>query len=173
MLWRDPSVDGLKTGHTESAGYCLVSSAKKEDMRLIAVVMGAPTEEARFKDSQKLLSFGFRYYKTLKLYSRDSLVKEAKLWAGASEEVGLTVADDIYVTVPRSQKNGVRAEMKIDKYIEAPIKKGQVLGEIVVHLDGNVIAKKDVVALTSVESGGFIDVIVDKVKLFFFGLIDA
>lgn len=165
LLWRDPSVDGLKTGHTEAAGWCLVSSAKKDGMRLIAVVMGATSEEGRLRESQKLLSFGFRYYKTLKLYSKGQTVQDVRLWGGETEQISLVTKKDVYVTVPRSKKGDVKAEMELDKYIEAPVKKGQSFGNIIVKLDDKVQLKQPVVASATIETGGIVDSLMDKLEL--------
>ncbi len=165
LLWRDPSVDGLKTGHTEAAGWCLVSSAKKDGMRLIAVVMGAKSEEGRLRESQKLLSFGFRYYKTLKLYSKGQTVQDVRLWGGAKDQLSLVAKSDIYVTVPRSKVGDVKAEMELDKYIEAPVKKGQEYGDIIVKLDDEVQLKQAAVAKESIETGGIVDGLMDKLEL--------
>lgn len=172
LLWRDPSVDGLKTGHTESAGYCLVSSAKKDDMRLIAVVMGTKTEEARLRESQKLLSFGFRYYKTLKIYSSGEEISEQKVWGGDSENVKLVAGKDVYVTVPRSQKDEIKAELEVEKYLQAPIKAGQNLGDVVLMLEGQEVLHQPVVADRDVEQGGLFKVLWDKLKLFILQLFE-
>lgn len=165
LLWRDPSVDGLKTGHTNAAGWCLVSSAKKDGMRLIAVVMGAKSEEGRLRESQKLLSFGFRYYKTLKLYSKGQTVQDVRLWGGAKEQLSLVTKKDVFVTVPRSKKGDVNAAVELDKYIEAPVKKGQNFGNIIVKLDDDVQLTQAVIAKESIETGGFFDGLIDKLEM--------
>ena len=165
LLWRDPTVDGLKTGHTEAAGWCLVSSAQKDGMRLIAVVMGASSDEGRMRESQKLLSFGFRYYKTLKLYGKGETVKEVRLWGGEKEQLSLVASKDVYVTVPRSKTGDVKAEMEIDKYIEAPVKKGDNFGNITIKMDGEVQLQQPVVAKESIGSAGIVDSLLDKLQL--------
>lgn len=166
LLWRDSSVDGLKTGYTKSAGYCLVSSAKKSDMRLIAVVMGAASTEGRIRESQKLLSYGFRYYKTLKLYDAEQVLSQAQVYGGAAEMVNVMTKDAVYVTVPRSQAKDIEAQMSVDKYIEAPLAKHAVLGEVVITLNQEVQIKQDLVAQTAVEEGGFFLRLWHKLKLF-------
>ncbi len=173
LLWRDPSVDGLKTGHTKAAGYCLVASAKKDDMRLIAVVMGARSEEARLRETQKLLSYGFRYYKTRKLFSKGEVVNSVRLWGGAKEELQLIAKDDVYVTVPRSKKDDIKAEMEIDQYIEAPVKEGKQYGDIVIKLDDEVQLKQALVAQETVDTGGIFQLLLDKAELFFTKLIEG
>lgn len=172
LLWRDPSVDGLKTGHTESAGFCLVSSAVRDDMRLIVVVMGTRSDEARFQETQKLLSYGFRYYTTRKLYDKGQVVNQARVWGGVADQVPLMVTDTVYVTLPKSQADELTAEIAVDKYIEAAVEKGQVLGEMVVKAGDQTFLKKPVVAQTSVESGGIFAMLWSKIKLFFVKLLD-
>lgn len=171
LLWRDPTVDGLKTGHTDSAGYCLVASAKKDDMRLISVVMGARTEEARLRESQKLLSFGFRYYQTLKLYSAGEKISEAEVYGGEADKVNLVAKDDVYVTVPRSQKDKISAEIDVDRFIEAPVGKGKQLGDIVVKLQDQVQLKQPLVAEMDIEEGGLFTRLWAMIKLFFIKLL--
>lgn len=172
LLWRDSSVDGLKTGYTESAGYCLVSSAKKSNMRLIAVVMGAASTEARIRESQKLLSYGFRYYKTLKLYDAEQVLSQAQVYGGKKELVNVMTKGAIYVTVPRSQAKDIEAQMSVDKYIEAPIAKNSVLGELMIMLNDEVQLKQDLVAENAVEEGGLFLRLWHKLKLFALRLFD-
>lgn len=166
LLWRDSSVDGLKTGHTNSAGFCLVASAKKGDMRLITVVMGTASNNARLQESQKLLSYGFRYYKTLKLYDAEQVLSQAQVYGGNSELVNVMTTDAIYATVPRSQAKDIEAQMSVDKYIEAPVAKNTVLGEVVITLNGEVQAEQDLVAQNVVEEGGIFLRLWHKLKLF-------
>ncbi|CAA0124241.1 D-alanyl-D-alanine carboxypeptidase DacC [BD1-7 clade bacterium] len=174
LLWRDDSVDGLKTGHTSRAGYCLVASAKKDDMRLIAVVMGAKSEESRAREAQKLLSYGFRYYKTLKLYDEGEMVQKVKVWAGDKEELALVTEDDVYITVPRAQKDDVDARMEIDQFIEAPVEAGKTYGELVIGVgEDEPLMKVPLVASSTVESGGFVQVIWDKIQLFFYQMLEG
>lgn len=165
LLWRDPTVDGLKTGHTQAAGWCLVASAKKDNMRLITVVMGANSDESRMRESQKLLSFGFRYYETLKLYSKGQTIQDVRLWGGVSEQLSLVAKNDVYITVPRSKIGDVKAEVVLEKYIEAPVEKGQNFGDIIIKLDGEEQLRQSVVAKDTLEAGGFFSVIMDKIEL--------
>ena len=173
LLWRDPTVDGLKTGHTESAGYCLVASAKKDDMRLISVVMGAYSDEARAQESQKLLSYGFRYYQTLKLYSQGEVLAQSTVYGGEEDTVNVTAKDDVYITVPRSQRDKVVAELDLEKYLQAPLKPSQVVGDIVVSLNGEVLSRQPISVEQEVKEGGLFTRLWDMIALFFMKLISG
>ena len=171
LLFKDPSVDGLKTGHTQEAGYCLVTSAKRNDMRLISVVMGASSESARERETQKLLSYGFRYFETHQLYSEGAKLSDARVWAGASDQLELGVSRDIHLTIPRGKHDEIKAVLNIDETIKAPITKGKVYGELLVTLDGDTLLQEPLVALQSIEQGGFFKRLWDSIALFFKGLI--
>lgn len=155
LLWRDKSVDGIKTGHTESAGYCLVSSAKRDDMRLIAVVLGTKSEKSRSDVSQSLLSYGFRFYESNKLYSAGETLNAARIWKGASETINIGLDKDLFITIPRGQYKNLDAVMAIDSDIEAPVQKNQGLGRVIVKLEGNVLIEQPLIALQSVDKGSF------------------
>ncbi|MCB5160644.1 D-alanyl-D-alanine carboxypeptidase [Marinomonas sp. E8] len=170
LLWRDKTVDGLKTGHTEEAGYCLAASAVRNGTRLIAVVMGTKSDAARAAEAQKLLNYGFRYYETRKLYSRGQVVNNAKVWGGSQATVKVGFADDVLVTMPRQQGDSIPASLDMQKEIVAPIAVGDVLGTIIVGSEGNVLLEQQVVALEAVEEGGFFKRLFDKIKLFFMNL---
>lgn len=167
LLWRDKSVDGLKTGHTEEAGYCLVASAERGGMRLIAVVLGTKSEEARATETQKLLTYGFRYYETRKLYSAGEVLEEAKVWGGAADKVNLGVAEDIFITVPRGQYSSLQASMEVDEHIIAGVETGQEFGKVQVKLQEHVVLDQQLVALETVEPGGFFKRLWDQLVLFF------
>ena len=167
LLWRDESVDGVKTGHTEAAGYCLVSSAKRGDMRLLVVVMGTDSEEARAKESLSLLNYGFRFYETHKLYSAGDSIRTSRVWKGASENVELGLQEDLAITVPRGRYDELDATTKINQLIEAPVSLGQSLGRIVITLDGEELVSAPLVALQEVEESGFIGSMVDSVLMLF------
>lgn len=171
LLWRDKSVDGLKTGHTEEAGYCLVASAQRTGMRLIAVVLGTRSEEARATETQKLLTYGFRYYETRKLYSAGQVLEEAKVWGGAADKVNLGVVEDIFITVPRGQYSSLQASMELDEYITAGVETGQSYGNMQVKLQDQVVLAQPLVALETVEPGGFFKRLWDQLVLFFLKLI--
>jgi D-alanyl-D-alanine carboxypeptidase (penicillin-binding protein 5/6) len=154
LLYRDESVDGVKTGHTESAGYCLVASAKRDDMRLISVVMGTDSEKARAQESQKLLNYGFRFYETHRLYSANKPLKQMRIWKGEREKAALGLANDLYVTVPRGQYKQLKASMRVGKNLVAPIDAGQKVGQVTVKLGDKLIAERPLVAQQSVKEGG-------------------
>jgi serine-type D-Ala-D-Ala carboxypeptidase (penicillin-binding protein 5/6) len=170
LLWRDKTVDGLKTGHTEAAGYCLAASAVRNGTRLITVVMGTKSDEARAAEAQKLLDYGFRYYETRKLYSRGQVVNNARVWGGNQSSVKVGFAEDVLVTMPRQQGESIPATLDMKKELIAPIAVGDVLGNIIVGTEGNVLLERPVVALEAVEEGGFFKRIFDKIKLFFMNL---
>ncbi len=171
LLWRDKSVDGLKTGHTEEAGYCLVASASRSDMRLISVVMGTKSDEARSRESQKLLAYGFRYFETLKPYSSGDVLNEPRLWAGEKEKVKLGIKDDLYMTIPRGQAQRLTAKLNVNKVIKAPVQAGQSFGVVQISLDGEVLAERPLVALESVQEGGFFKRLWDSIVMFFTELV--
>ena len=153
LLWRDKSVDGIKTGHTESAGYCLVSSAKRDDMRLIAVVLGTRSEKSRSDVSQSLLSYGFRFFESNKLYSAGESLNTARIWKGAVENLNLGLEKDLFITIPRGQYKKLDAVMDINSSIEAPVKKGQRLGAVSIKLEGKELISEPLVALQTIEKG--------------------
>nr|WP_236014111.1 D-alanyl-D-alanine carboxypeptidase family protein [Marinobacterium alkalitolerans] len=171
LLWRDDSVDGIKTGHTDEAGYCLVSSAQRDGMRLISVVMGTDSEEARARESQKLLSYGFRYYRTHQLYEAGDVLKDTKVWAGARDQVRLGLTEDLAVTVPRGKTDQLEATLELDKVIKAPVAQGEELGRVRVTLDGETVTSVPLVALEPVQEGGLFKRIWHAIMLFFIGLI--
>ncbi|MFC3153152.1 D-alanyl-D-alanine carboxypeptidase family protein [Litoribrevibacter euphylliae] len=170
LLWRDSSVDGLKTGHTNEAGYCLVASAEKDGMRLISVVLGTRSEEARARETQKLLNYGFRYFETLSLYEAGAELTRNRIWKGGQDQVSLGVIDDIVITVPRGSRNDVKANLEVDTIIEAPVEQGQELGNLKIALNGETLVEQPLVALKPVEEAGFFARLWDAIKLFFIGL---
>ncbi|MDC3332645.1 D-alanyl-D-alanine carboxypeptidase [bacterium] len=167
LLWKDKSVDGLKTGHTNEAGYCLVASAKKQNMRLISVVMGAKSQSARERETQKLLAYGFRYFETHKLYGTGDEVSNNKVWAGADESVALGVEQDIYLTIPKGQRDSLNAVTAIDGVMKAPISAGKEYGELVVTLGDKELLREPLIAINSVEEGGLFKRFWDSLVLFF------
>ena len=148
LLWRDPSVDGIKTGHHSGAGYCLMSSAKRGDQRLVAVVMGSNSERQRADDSLALLNWGFRFYETHKLYEPGKPVAQLKVWKGKADQVQL-------VSVPRGRYAELKPAMEVPKSLVAPIEAGQAIGTVKVSLDGEVVAQAPLVAIGAVEEAGF------------------
>lgn len=155
LLWRDSTVDGIKTGHHSGAGYCLMASAQRGDQRLISVVMGSTSENQRATDSLALLNWGFRFFETHKLYDAGKAIAKQKVWKGDADEVNLGVAEPMLVTVPRGRYAQLKPSMDVPKTLVAPIKKGQKIGMVKVVLDGKVIAQRPLVAINAVEEGGF------------------
>ncbi|MCX7085576.1 MAG: D-alanyl-D-alanine carboxypeptidase [Methylococcales bacterium] len=153
LLSRDESVDGVKTGFTDDAGYCLVASALREDMRLISVVMGAKDANARANENQTLLNYGFRFFESHRLYEAKKSLNEARVWKGANKTVSLGLVDELYVTIPRRLYKDLKAVINVDKKITAPIAEGNKLGSVKVTLNNDLVEEKDLVALQSVEQG--------------------
>jgi D-alanyl-D-alanine carboxypeptidase (penicillin-binding protein 5/6) len=167
LLWRDETVDGLKTGHTEAAGYCLVTSAKRDGMRLISVVLGTKSDKARTRHSQSLLNYGFRFYETHKLYTVGEVLKTERVWYGDQKQVSMGVSKDIHITIPRGRYQSLNVAIDIDGELSAPIKSGQLLGKVTVELEGEQLASGDIVAIHAVNKGGLLDRLMDSVKLMF------
>ena len=155
LLWRDDSVDGVKTGHTDSAGFCLISSAQRNDMRLIAVVAGSESENERLTASQRLLEYGFRFYATQKLVSQEIKVTTAKVWGGKTNEVALGSTKDIYLTLPRSEFKNIKANYQFNNNLQAPIEIGQMIGSIEFTSNDRVVLSAPLVAIETVEAKGF------------------
>ena len=172
MLWRDSTVDGLKTGHTDEAGYCLVASAKRDDMRLISVVMGTASEQARAAETQKLLIWGFRFFETRHFYQPNQAVASARVWAGQESQVEAGLADGLVLTLPKGQADKLEASVTLDSMIKAPIAVGDVLGQVEVKLGEDVVHTGPLVALAEVEKAGFFGRLWDSIRLFFFGLFN-
>jgi D-alanyl-D-alanine carboxypeptidase (penicillin-binding protein 5/6) len=154
LLWRYQNADGLKTGHTNDAGYCLVASAKKDGMRLISVVLGAPNDNARTEDSIRLLNYGFRFYETRKIYSANATVVQARVWKGEKTQVALGVQDDMFATLPTGQYKKLKATLTIKNPLQAPLKKGETYGTLKIILNNQVLATKPLVALEDNPTGG-------------------
>ncbi|SFM74950.1 D-alanyl-D-alanine carboxypeptidase family protein [Marinobacter zhejiangensis] len=167
LLWRDPSVDGLKTGHTDEAGFCLVASAVRNDTRLIGVVMGTPSNEARAQEVQKMLNYGFRYYESAKLFSAGQQLLDSPVWGGQQNELALGVKDEVFVTIPRGSKDALESVVDIDTVIKAPVSIGDELGRIRVSLNGEVLLDEPVLALQDIPEGGLFKRLWDAIKLFF------
>ncbi|MDA7563575.1 D-alanyl-D-alanine carboxypeptidase [Gammaproteobacteria bacterium] len=155
LLWRDDSVDGVKTGHTDSAGFCLISSAQRNDMRLIAVVAGSESENERLTASQRLLEYGFRFYATQKLVSQEIKVTTAKVWGGKTNEVALGSTKDIYLTLPRAEFKNIKANYQFNNNLQAPIEIGQMIGSIEFTSNDRVVLSAPLVAIETVEAKGF------------------
>lgn len=170
LLWRDPTVDGLKTGWTTEAGYGLVASAKRDDMRLISVVMGTSSEEARAQETQKLLSYGFRFFETMKLYERGAVLATPRVWGGETNELRVGVDSEVFMTLPRNRNEELRARLNLDADLQAPIAVGDSVGKLEVYLGEEMVGERQLVALEGVEEGGLFKRFFDQVRRFFSGL---
>jgi len=165
LLWQDDSIDGIKTGHTESAGYCLVSSGVRNDTRLISVTLRSSSEKARLTDNRRLLDYGFRYFRTKKILSRDlSLLKE-QVWGGEEEQINLSSGEDLYLTLSPRDFQRVEPKISLNDYLQAPISRGQVVGKIDLLLDGESLATVDAIAMEEVSSLGFFGRAWSNIKL--------
>jgi len=150
LLWRDETVDGMKTGHTEAAGYCLVASAVRDDMRLVSVVLGTASDKSRIADSQRLLNYGFRFFKTRKIYAAGEQISQARIWMGTQDSIGLGVAEDLYVTLPRDAFDNLQSKIEVSEYIRAPMRIGQELGRSVLMSDDRIVYEVPLLALQKV-----------------------
>ncbi len=165
LLWLDPYVDGMKTGHTETAGYCLISSAKRGETRLISVILGAPNESARATESQKLLNYGFQFFESTLVYKKNQSIKQLQVWKGVDNSISATVANDVFVTLPKGEYAKVKVNMTSKQPLLAPIQAGQEIGSIEFSLNGKVIATKPLIASKAVEVAGIFGRLLDSVKL--------
>lgn len=170
LLWRDATVDGVKTGHTEEAGYCLVASALRDDMRVISVVLGTTSDEARAAESQKLLSYAFRFFRTFPLYKAGDVLNTPVVWKGNADAVGLGLVQDLAITIPRGKENQLAATLDLPSIIEAPLSLGQQVGNLQISLDGELLREVPLVSLQAVEEAGVFKKIWHSVVLFFKGL---
>lgn len=162
LLWRDSTVDGVKTGHTEEAGYCLVASAKRDGRRLISVVTGTKSTEARANANQALLNYGFRFFATSTIHTASEALKQPRIWMGATETLPIGLTEDLNVTIPSRYTDKLTSTIEIDKNITAPVEKGQQLGTIKVMLDDNIITQRPLVALQAMAEGGLMRRLYDK-----------
>ncbi|MFO7603536.1 MAG: D-alanyl-D-alanine carboxypeptidase family protein, partial [Gammaproteobacteria bacterium] len=167
LLWLDDRVDGIKTGHTEAAGYCLITSAQQDDMRLISVVVGSSSENARARASRTLLNYGFRFYETFKLHEAMSPLTEMRIWKGAKDSLPLGLAEDLYITAPRGQRGKITAQMSLEPDITAPANKGQRFGHVEIKLGETVLSKQDLIALEGIEAGNLWQRLSDNIILMF------
>lgn len=170
LLFRDRTVDGMKTGWTTPAGFCLVASAERDGMRLISVVMGTTSEEARVVETQKLLSYGFRFFETHKLYDAGQSVSTARIWSGKENSVELGIQDEVFLTIPRGRASDLVASVDMEQVIRGGFDAGQIMGTIQISLNDDVLYSGNVVALQTVERGGFFKRLIDGLTLFFMGL---
>ncbi len=167
LLWIDDRVDGIKTGHTDSAGYCLITSAENKGMRLISIVAGTKSEKLRVSASRKLLNYGFRFYESHVLYKANEQLTARRIYKGEVDEIQLGLLKPLYVTIPRGQRNKIKASMSIDQNISAPVFKGQQYGTLEISLGKNKLASRKLVAITDIPEGGLWSRLVDGFILLF------
>jgi D-alanyl-D-alanine carboxypeptidase (penicillin-binding protein 5/6) len=167
LLWRDPAIDGLKTGHTEAAGYCLAASAMREGMRLVSAVMGSDSESSRASESQSLLNYGFRFFETVQLYQAGQELAKGRVWKGLTEQVGLGVSKPLFVTIPRGRYDDLEARIEMQPQLTAPLAAGMVVGTVHVQLGDENVATRDLITLSTVEEAGFFGSMWDGVQLWF------
>jgi len=167
LLYRDPTVDGFKTGHTEAAGYCLATSAMRNGMRLINVVMGTDSEKARADESQKLLNYGFRFFETHKLYQAGDERIRSEIWKGQKEDISIGLMDDLFITIPKGTYDQLEANVDLPKLLTAPIPQGTKLGNLNIMLNGEMVEQKALVALENAEQSGWWSRSMDSIGLWF------
>jgi D-alanyl-D-alanine carboxypeptidase (penicillin-binding protein 5/6) len=172
LLWRDPAIDGLKTGHTESAGYCLSASAKRDGMRLVSALMGSSSESSRASETQTLLNYGFRFYETVQLYQAGQELTIARVWKGLDEEVGLGLEQELFVTIPTGRYDDLQAQVQMQPQLTAPLALGATVGQINVTLDDDLVASRELVTLAPVEQAGFFGSTWDGLQLWFDGMFE-
>ena len=169
LLWRDPAIDGLKTGHTEAAGYCLAASAKRDGMRLISAVMGSSSESSRASETQTLLNYGFRFFETVQLYQGGQELAQARVWKGLSENVALGIENELFVTIPRGRYDDLVAQVEVQPQLTAPLEAGETVGTARVTLGGELVAERPLVTLGAVEEAGFFGSLWDSMELWIDG----
>jgi D-alanyl-D-alanine carboxypeptidase (penicillin-binding protein 5/6) len=172
LLWRDPAIDGLKTGHTEAAGYCLAASAKRDGMRLVSAVMGSASESSRASESQTLLNYGFRFFETVQLYEAGQELAKGQVWKGLGEEVTLGLSEALFVTIPRGRYDELEAQVQMQPQLIAPLEAGEIVGTINVQLGDEMIASRSLVTLGAVEEAGFFGSMWDSLRLWMDGLFE-
>ena len=170
LLFRDRNIDGMKTGWTTAAGYCLVASGERDGMRLISVVMGTASEDARAAESQKLMTYGFRYFETHKLYDAGQVISNARVWSGREDAVDLGITEEVKATIPRGQSGALQATLSVEETITAPLTQGQVLGTVEIKLGEEIIYQGNVAAMQAVDRAGFFKRFMDWLTMFFTNL---
>ncbi len=172
LLWQYPGTDGLKTGHTDAAGYCLIASAVKDNTRLLAVVMGAPSDKERAADAIKLFTYGFRFFQSTKLYDANVELTTARVWKGEKQNIKLGIAAPINVTLPVGAQKLVKTAIEVNPNIVAPIVKGQTYGKVTASYEGKVVATAPLIALEDIPKGGFLRGISDSISKAFHRLFE-
>jgi D-alanyl-D-alanine carboxypeptidase (penicillin-binding protein 5/6) len=172
LLWRDPAIDGLKTGHTDSAGYCLAASAKRDGMRLVSALMGSASESSRASETQTLLNYGFRFFETVQLYKAGQELTRARVWKGLEEDVPLGLAEEMFVTIPSGRYDDLEAQVQMQPQLTAPLAAGATVGQINVKLGEDTVASRELVTLAAVEEAGFFGSAWDGLQLWFDGMFE-
>lgn len=167
LLWLDDRVDGLKTGHTEAAGYCLISSAKNKNMRLISIVTGTNRDDARISASRKLLNYGFRFFETTLIHKANTEITNLHVWKGEQQKLSLGISENLYITAPKGLHRKFKNNIKVEAMIEAPIEKGQNFGQLNIMLGEKKLASKELVALSGINEGGLWRKFLDSIQLMF------
>jgi D-alanyl-D-alanine carboxypeptidase (penicillin-binding protein 5/6) len=167
LLWRDPAVDGLKTGHTEAAGYCLAASAMRDGMRLVSVVLGSGSESSRINESQSLLNYGFRFFETIQLYKAGQELAQGRVWKGEVDQIRLGIRDELFVTIPRGRYEDLDARVEMRPELVAPIAEGEEVGQISIRLEDAEIANRGLIALEIVPEAGFFGRAWDGMSMWF------
>jgi D-alanyl-D-alanine carboxypeptidase (penicillin-binding protein 5/6) len=167
LLWRDPSVDGMKTGHTDNAGYCLIASALRNNMRLVAVIMGAPSDGTRFDYAERLLDYGYRYFESHKLYTEGKALTRQRVWFGKEKMLSLGLRRDLYATTQMGHYKNLTANLSVNKDLKAPINKGDTLGTVNVFAGGKLISSEPLIALNDVPKAGLFGSFFDHIAWFF------
>ncbi|MGA8052279.1 MAG: D-alanyl-D-alanine carboxypeptidase family protein [Burkholderiales bacterium] len=165
LLWLDPAVDGVKTGHTETAGYCLIASAKRGDRRMLSVVLGTASDSARAQESQKLLNYGFQFFDTVRLFEANKEVGTVRVWKGAENELKAGMRSDLFITVPKGEANKLKADFVSQQPLVAPVSEGQQVGTVRVSFDGKPLGEYPAVSLANVPVAGFFGRMADTVRL--------
>jgi D-alanyl-D-alanine carboxypeptidase (penicillin-binding protein 5/6) len=165
LLWRDPTVDGVKTGQTKDAGYCLIASAKRGAMRLIATVLGAPDDPGRVTSSQQLLDYGFRHFESRLWLPAQTPTAQARVWLGAASQLPLGLTQPLYLALPRGAHARLKPRVDVEDVLTAPIRTGQAVGRLLVDLDERTVAEMPLVALQAVDTGSLLQQALDRIQL--------
>ena len=167
LLWLDDRVDGLKTGHTEAAGYCLISSAKQNSTRLISIVTGTNRDDARIAASRKLLNYGFRFFETNLIHKANTEITNMRVWKGEKLQLSLGITKDLYITTPKGLRKKIKNNVKVEAMIEAPVTQGQAYGKLSIMLGKKQLAAQELVALSTIKEGGILRKLSDNIQLMF------
>lgn len=167
LLWLDPTVDGVKTGHTDSAGYCLIASADRKGMRLISIILGTKSERARADYTQQLLEYGYRHYETRMLYKAGASLEQIRIWKGDEEKVDIGFIDDFYITIPKGSYSRLKGSIQYESGLDAPVYRGDKLGHVVIKDGEKEVVRSPIMALKSVTTGGLWRKVTDGIQKVF------